>query len=75
MTGFADKRRPSGRESPHPREANSTAYQKPSAATLPIWFVAFAVLFTLPNLRGVETSARINQAFCTAHMLSSGNRL
>ena len=42
---------------------------------LPIWFVAFAVLFTALNLRGVETSARINQAFCRAHMLSSGNRL
>ena len=33
---------------------------------LPIWFVAFAVLFTVMNLRGVETSARINQALCAA---------
>jgi amino acid transporter len=33
---------------------------------LPIWFVAFAVLFTVLNLRGVETSARINQALCAA---------
>jgi len=31
---------------------------------LPIWFVAFALLFTLLNLRGVETSARINRALC-----------
>ena len=33
---------------------------------LPIWFVAFAALFTVMNLRGVETSARINQALCAA---------
>ncbi len=33
---------------------------------LPIWFIAFAVLFTVMNLRGVETSARINQALCAA---------
>ncbi len=33
---------------------------------LPIWFVAFAVLFTMMNLRGVETSARINEALCAA---------
>ena len=33
---------------------------------VPIWFVAFAVLFTVMNLRGVETSARINQALCAA---------
>ncbi len=33
---------------------------------LPIWWVAFAVLFTVMNLRGVETSARINQALCAA---------
>src|SRR5271165_5591886 len=33
---------------------------------LPIWFVAFAVLFTVMNLRGVETSARINQGLCAA---------
>jgi len=33
---------------------------------LPIWFVAFAALFTVLNLRGVETSARINQALCAA---------
>jgi len=31
---------------------------------LPIWFVAFALLFTLLNLRGVEASARINRALC-----------
>jgi len=33
---------------------------------IPIWFVAFAVLFTVMNLRGVETTARINQALCAA---------
>lgn len=31
-----------------------------------IWFVVFAVLFTLLNLRGVETSARINQVLFAA---------
>jgi len=33
---------------------------------LPIWFMAFGLLFTLLNLRGVETSARINLALCAA---------
>src|SRR5450631_1287101 len=30
------------------------------------WFIAFALLFTLLNLRGVETSARINQVLFAA---------
>ena len=30
------------------------------------WFVAFALLFTLLNLRGIETSARVNQVLFAA---------
>ena len=41
---------------------NGTRYQIPYPGLL--WPVFFAVLFTLLNLRGVQTSARINQILC-----------
>ena len=41
---------------------NGTRYQIPYPGLL--WPIFFAVLFTLLNLRGVQTSARINQILC-----------
>ena len=39
------------------------------------WAVAFAAMFTLLNLNGIETSARVNAALAAALGWSIGGRL